>query len=262
MPINRRAAAGKLKVGAVLYPRVSNTEDLAPLSAEPDVEMTWLTDPQLALEQDLLILPGTKATVGDLAFLTASGMAEAVRTACARGTWVLGLCGGYQMLGQSLKDDAGSEAGPGFFEGLHLLPTRTVFEQEKVVQESQTESLWPKPGFRLTGYEIHHGRTRLCDQANSDGEPLARGGAMTGWRRDRVVGTYLHGVLTSDKWRSAFMNEIRRGRGFSPQEVQASTSIELRIRRWAEHVKHHLRSGAWERILATLQPPTVRSSTS
>jgi adenosylcobyric acid synthase len=258
MPINRRATAGKLKIGAVLYPRVSNTEDLAPLSAEPDVEMTWLTDPRLALEQDLLILPGTKATVGDLAFLTTTGMAEAIRTTHDRGTWILGLCGGYQMLGRSLKDDAGSEAGPGFFEGLHLLPTSTVFEAEKIVQESQTESLWPKPGFRLTGYEIHHGRTSLCDQANSEGEPVALGGAMTGWRRDRVVGTYLHGILSSDEWRSAFLNEIRHRRGFPVQDAKASTSIELRIRRWAEHVKRHLRPGAWESILATLQPPADR----
>jgi len=249
MPINRGATAGKLKVGAVIYPRVSNTEDLAPLSAEPDVEMTWLTDPRLALEQDLLILPGTKATLGDLAFLTAGGMAEAIRTAHDRGTWILGLCGGYQMLGRTLKDDAGSEAGPSFFEGLHLLPTSTVFDPEKVVQESQTESLWPKPGLRLSGYEIHHGRTHLCDQADSDGEPLAGGGAMTGWRRDRVVGTYLHGVLNSDEWRSAFLNQIRHSRGLPEQEVQTSTAIELRIRRWAEHVKHHLRPGAWERVL-------------
>ena len=251
MPINHRATAGKLKVGAVLYPRVSNTEDLAPLSAEPDVEMTWLTDPQLALEQDLLILPGTKATVGDLAFLTASGMAEAIRTACARGTWVLGLCGGYQMLGTTLRDNVGSEGGTRTFQGLDLLPVETVFESEKVVQESQTESLWPVAGLRLTGYEIHHGRTSL---GGEHGEPLAQAGVMAGWRRDRAVGTYLHGLLSCDDWRSAFLNEIRRSRDLSAQEVQTSTSIEIRIRRWAEHVKHHLRPGAWERILAAASP--------
>ena len=72
---------------------------------------------------------------------------------------------------------------------------------------------------------------------------------MTGWRRDRVVGTYLHGVLNSDEWRSAFLNQIRHSRGLPEQEVQTSTAIELRIRRWAEHVKHHLRPGAWERVL-------------
>jgi adenosylcobyric acid synthase len=251
MPINRRATTGKLKVGAVLYPRVSNTEDLAPLSAEPDVEMTWLTDPQLTLDQDLLILPGTKATIGDLAFLTAGGMAEAIRTAYARGAWVLGLCGGYQMLGASLQDKVGSEGGTRSFDGLDLLPVATVFESEKVVQESQTESLWPVAGLRLTGYEIHHGRTTL---AGEHGEPLAQAGATAGWRRDRAVGTYLHGLFNSDDWRSAFLNEIRRSRGFAEHDAQTSTSIELRLRRWAEHVKQHLRPGAWERMLATLPP--------
>jgi adenosylcobyric acid synthase len=248
MPINRCATASKLKVGAILYPRVSNTEDLAPLSAEPDVEMTWLTDARLALEQDLLILPGSKATVGDLAFLTAGGMTEAIRTAHARGAWVLGLCGGYQMLGATLQDKVGSEGGTRRFDGLELLPVETVFESEKVVQESQTESLWPVAGLRLTGYEIHHGRTSLGDE---DGEPLAQAGVAAGWRRERAVGTYLHGILNSDDWRSAFLNEVRRSRRFAEQEVQTSTSIELRIRRWAEHVKQHLRPGAWERILAT-----------
>jgi adenosylcobyric acid synthase len=250
MPINHRATAGKLKIGAVLYPRVSNTEDLAPLSAEPDVEMTWLTDPQLALEQDLLILPGTKATVGDLAFLTASGMAEAVRAACARGTWILGLCGGYQMLGTTLQDNVASEGGTRCFAGLALLPVETTFESEKVVQESQTESLWPVAGLHLTGYEIHHGRTSL---GSEHGEPLAQAGVTAGWRRDRAVGTYLHGLLSCDDWRSAFLNEIRRSRDLSSQEAQTSTSIEIRIRRWAEHVKHHLRPGAWERIVDALQ---------
>jgi adenosylcobyric acid synthase len=151
MPINRRGASGKLKVGAVLYPRVSNTEDLAPLLAEPDAELTWLTEPALALEQDLLILPGTKSTLGDFVHLTASGMAEAIRKAAAQGAWILGLCGGYQMLVETLQDDAGTEGGPRSFPGLALLPTGTLFESDKIVQESRAESLWPAAGHLIEG---------------------------------------------------------------------------------------------------------------
>jgi adenosylcobyric acid synthase len=250
MPINRRGTPGKLKVGAVLYPRVSNTEDLAPLLAEPDVEVTWLTEPALALEQDLLILPGTKSTLGDLVHLTASGMAEAIRRAAAQGAWILGLCGGYQMLGETLEDHAGSEGGPGWFAGLGLLPTRTVFEAGKIVQESRAESLWPEAEHVLDGYEIHHGRTFLC---GSRGEALAQGGVAVGWRCERAVGTYLHGILGSDAWRSAFLNQVRAARGLPAQEVQTSDPIEHRIRRWAEHVRHHLRPGAWDRILGALR---------
>jgi adenosylcobyric acid synthase len=251
MPINQHAPEGKLRVGAVLYPRASNTEDLAPLLAEPDVALTWLTAVALTKEQDLLILPGTKSTLGDLAHLTASGMAEAIRAAVAQGTWILGLCGGYQMLGQTLQDDAGSEGGPRCHVGLGMLPIKTVFQTEKVTQEVRTESLWPGPGRVLEGYEIHHGRSSLC---TAHGEPLARGGVTAGWRSGRVVGSYLHGLLTCDTWRSDFLNEVRRTRGFSPQSTQTSTPIESRIRRWAEHVKQHLRPGAFHHICSALRP--------
>jgi len=250
MPINCRAPAGKLKVGAVLYPRVSNTEDLAPLLAEPDVALTWLTDAALVLEQDLLILPGTKSTVGDLVHLTASGVAEAIRAAAERGTWILGLCGGYQMLGKSLFDKIGSEGGPCCFTGLALLPITTVFEAEKIVHEAKTESLWPATGHKLAGYEIHHGRTSLCA---SRGEGLVQGEATMGWRHGRALGAYLHGILTSDGWRNDFMNQIRSSRGFPIQARQTCDTIEQRLRSWAEHVKHHLRPGAWERILGAVR---------
>jgi adenosylcobyric acid synthase len=249
MPINRRARSGKLKIGAILYPRVSNTEDLAPLLAEPDVELTWLTDAVLTLEQDLLILPGTKSTLGDLVHLCASGMAEAIRAAAAQGTWVLGLCGGYQMLGESLRDDAGCEGGPRSFSGLGLLPIETVFQADKIVQPSRARSLWPVAGHVLEGYEIHHGRSFLCA---SRGEALAVGDVAAGWRREGAVGTYLHGILTHDGWRSAFLNRIRESRGLPEQNVQTSDPLEHRIRRWADHVKQHLRPGAWEHIVGAV----------
>ncbi len=241
---------GRLKVGAVLSPRVSNTEDLGPLLAEPDLDMTWVTKPDLVAELDLVILPGTKSTLGDLAYLTAGGMAEAIRAASTRGTWILGLCGGYQMLGTSLQDDAGSEGGPARFQGLDLLPVATVFASEKIVQQSRATSLWPEQGHVLAGYEIHHGRTTLCAQ---QGQPLAQGGAASGWRRQRVLGTYLHGILANDGWRSAFLNEVRHSRGLPAQGMHANDPLEDRIRRWAEHVHRHLRPGAWERILGALR---------
>lgn len=250
MPINRRAPAGKLKVGAVLYPRVSNTEDLAPLLAEPDLALTWLGDPSLVGEQDLLILPGTKSTVGDLAYLAATGMAEAIRVAAQKGTWILGLCGGYQMLGKSLLDRAGSEGGPSCFTGLDLLPIATVFEPEKIVLQSHAESLWPNPGHTLTGYQIHHGRTSLCSR---EGEALVQGEAGLGWRNGRVLGAYLHGILGNDGWRSDFLNQIRISRGVPVLAPQICDGIELRLRRWAEHVREHLRPGAWERIVGAVK---------
>ncbi len=250
IPVDQRGPTGKLQVGAVLYPRVSNTEDLAPLLAEPDLHLTWVTDPALVRELDLLVLPGSKATVGDLVQLTATGIAEAIREAHARGAWVLGLCGGYQMMGQSLSDSQGSEGGPQSFPGLGLLATATEFVLKKVTRESVACSLWPEAGHRLAGYEIHHGRTR---SAGAGGEALVEGGPELGWAGPRAAGAYLHGLLASDPWRSAFLNRVRADRGLPSQPVQVADPLELRLQRWADHLRRSLRPGAWERILAALE---------
>ena len=246
IPVDQCGPEDKLKVGAVLYPRVSNTEDLAPLLAEPDLHLTWVTDPNLARDLDLLVLPGSKATVGDLVQLTATGMAEALREASAKGAWLLGLCGGYQMLGRALRDDGGSEGGPKTYPGLGLLPTTTRFETEKITRQTQARSVWPEAGHGLEGYEIHHGRTVL---EGLGGEPLAEDGAEVGWRSGRAVGAYLHGLLACDPWRAAFLNQVRRDRGFPVQPIHRADPLELRIQRWAEHLKRNLRPGAWELLI-------------
>jgi adenosylcobyric acid synthase len=252
IPVDERAPAGKLKAGAVLYPRVSNTEDLAPLLAEPDLHLTWVTDPALARDLDLLVLPGSKATVGDLTHLTASGMAEALREAAAKGAWLLGLCGGYQMLGRELRDPGGSEDGPALFPGLGLLPVATDFVAEKITRQAAAVSRWPEAGHALAGYEIHHGRTAGLEAA---GEPLAEAGAEVGWRQGRAAGAYLHGLLASDPWRAAFLNRVRADRGFPLQPVRAADPLEARLDRWAAHLKRHLRPGAWERLLGAAGRP-------
>ena len=250
MPVNEAAPPGKLKVGVILYPRVSNTEDLAPLLAEPDLHLTWLTDPALARTMDLIVLPGTKATVGDLVHLTATGMVQALGEAADRGAWFLGLCGGYQMLGRELIDPGGSEGGPVSFPGLGLLPLATRFQAGKITRQAGTRSRWPEAGHPLEGNESHQGRTRCAAEG---GEPLASGGPEEGWRQGRAAGAYLHGLLASDPWRGAFLDQVRRDRGFRAQPVQTADPLEQRIRRWADHLRRHLRPGAWERLLGAVR---------
>ncbi len=251
IPIDDPGPAGRLRVGALLSPRVSNTEDLSPLLAEPDMHLTWLTDPGLVEGMDLLILPGSKGTVGDLVHHTASGMVDAVLAAHAAGTWVLGICGGYQMLGHGLDDRAGTEGGPARWEGLGLLPVDTRFESGKLTERLACTSRWPEAGHPLTGYGIHHGRT----EAQAAGEPLAlEGGPELGWRHQRAVGSYLHGLLASDGWRSAFLNEVRRERGHAPRPPCESEPQTVRLRRWAAHLRASLRPGAWERLLGAVRP--------
>jgi len=248
IPLDQAPEPGRLHVGALLSPRVANTEDLAPLLSEPDLQLTWLTDPGRVPAQDLLILPGSKATIADLAQHAASGMAEAVRQAASQGVWTLGLCAGYQMLGRTLHDEAGSEGGPRLWPGLDLLPVATLFRAAKRTTLSRCTSAWPEPGHALAGYEIHQGRT---ESLGPEGEPLTLdGGAELGWRRGRACGSYLHGLLASDPWRAAFLNTVRADRGLALQPVRQADPMEARLDRWAAHLKAHLRPGAWDRLLA------------
>ncbi|HEY5959047.1 MAG TPA: cobyric acid synthase, partial [Polyangiaceae bacterium] len=246
IPVDAPPLPGKLNIGVILYPRVSNTEDIFPLLAEPDANVTFLTDPKLAAAQQLIVLPGSKASIADLIQMTASGMTERIRDAHARGTWLLGLCGGYQMLGESLVDAQRSEGGPTQWEGLGVLPITTQFREEKVTAESECVSAWPEASHSLSGYEIHHGRTR---STSSEGQPLAlRRGAELGWCNGRALGAYLHGLLASDTWRQLMLNRVRRDHGLKELPTQRVQPLEQRICRWVEHFQNSLRPGALEII--------------
>ena len=154
LPIDAAPVPGALNVAVVLHPRVANTDDVAPLLAEPDVAATWVTTAGGLAGRDLVILPGSKATVADLQHHVASGMAEAVRDAATSGAFVLGLCGGYQMLGRRLVDPDGTDGPPGEWPGLDLLPVETTFGPDKHLVATSFTSAWPVPGETVSGYEI------------------------------------------------------------------------------------------------------------
>lgn len=247
LPIDAAPMRGRCNVGVLLHPRVSNTDDLAPLLVEPDVAATWVTGAAAARGRDLLILPGTKATVSDLAHHTATGATEAVRVAAGAGTWVLGLCGGYQMLGRALADPGLTDGPVVSWPGLGLLDIETRFVPEKVLATPRLVSAWPAPGLPLDGYEIHHGvsvgaGTPLCLDA----------GAEVGVVSGRTVGAYLHGLLRNDGWRTAFLNRVRRDAGLPERSQCAVEPMDAAIDRWAQHVYGCLRPGAWNRVLAAL----------
>ncbi len=251
IPVDAKAQSGMLNIGALLSPRVSNTEDLAPLMAEPDAHLTWITDPHLLKDFDLIVLPGSKSTLADLTHHTSTGMVAALRAAADGGAWMLGFCGGYQMLGKTLDDPFDTEGGPAHWPGLDLLPIRTTFSPDKHTTQSAFHSAWPETGHRLEGYEIHHGQSECL----GEGEPLpSDAGTEGGWRHHRALGSYLHGLLTNDAWRGAFLNVVRRDRGLPTQPIHAADPLELRLDRWAAHMKRHLRPGAWERLLQTVNP--------
>ncbi len=191
-----------LRVAVPRLPRMSNATDLDALAAEPGVQVRLVSDPAGLAGADLVVLPGSKATVADLAWLRETGLADGVRAHADAGGAVLGICGGYQMLGQQIVDDV--ESGAGTVDGLGLLPLRTVFATEKTLARPSGSAFGGVP---VSGYEIHHGQVGCIDPAV---EPLLTlpGGGHEGARYRGVYGTHWHGAFESDQFRRAFLTEV------------------------------------------------------
>jgi len=252
LPIDAASVPGKLNVAVALHPHVANTDDIAPLLAEPDVTVTWVTGPAGLAERDLIILPGSKATVADLQHHTASGLTAALTAAARQGAWLLGLCGGYQMLGQRLRDPLGTDGPAGDWPGLGFLPVDTVFSAEKHLSATAFRSAWPAPGHTLAGYEIHRGRTCVTatpgDREGGATALVSGAGAEVGMAAGTTVGCYLHGLLAADEWRRDFLNLLRRSRGLPERDAARPDPMDLRIDRWSHHVAAAFRGDAWWRI--------------
>ena len=181
-------------IAVVRLPRISNFTDFSPLESHPSLGVRYVDRPDRLGAPDLVVLPGTKSTVADLLWLRESGLEAAVQKLAAGGTPVLGVCGGYQMLGEEIRDPGGVECGLSSVRGMGLLPCRTVFEPAKVrTRVEATVTGGPFDGARLEGYEIHMGTTEVR------GESFCRleDGRLDGCRREKVFGTYLHGLFDS-----------------------------------------------------------------
>jgi adenosylcobyric acid synthase len=204
--IARARTDARVTVAVPRLPRLSNLDDLDPLAQEPSVRLL-LVEPNrpIPAEADLVLLPGSKATIADLAFLRAQGWHVDIAAHVRRGGRVLGLCGGFQMLGRTIADPLGLEGPPATVPGLGLLEVETVFGRDKTVREVQGSDL--ATGTALHGYEIHLGRT--------DGPGLGRPLVTIEGRPDgavsadgRVAGCYLHGLLANDGWRAAYLRRL------------------------------------------------------
>ncbi len=197
-----------LTVAAVRLPRISNSTDVEALACEPGVAVRWVSDAAEIAEADVVVLPGSKATVSDLAWLRERGLAAAVREHAAAGRPVLGVCGGFQMLCRSIEDAV--ESGAGALDGLGLLDADIVFAPEKTLRH------WETP---LHGYEIHHG------QVTRSGDDDWLG---VGIRRGAVYGTHWHGLLDNDALRRAWLVEVAEAAGRSGFEVADDVSVLAR----------------------------------
>ncbi|MCU1670293.1 MAG: cobQ [Blastococcus sp.] len=232
-----------LRVSVVRLPRLSNFTDLDALAAEPGVLVRYATRPEELADADLVVLPGTRATVADLAWLRESGLADAVLRRAAAGGALLGICGGHQMLARTITDDVESRTGT--VPGLGLLPADVRFAREKTLGRPVGEAL----GARVQAYEIHHGIVCVDDGT----EPF-----LDGARSGSTFGTAWHGALENDGFRRAFLTEVARisGRRFAVvPDTDFAAVREARLDRLGDLVADHADTDAlWRAIEAG--PPT------
>jgi adenosylcobyric acid synthase len=207
-------ANADLTIAVILLPRISNFTDFDPLEAEPTVKVKYIRLGDSFGYPDAVIIPGSKTTIPDLLALQKTGFAEELQNYVATGGTVLGICGGFQMLGEVVSDPEGIEGQEGRFEGLNLLPIQTTLSFHKVSRQRTVTSNYPQVGLPILGYEIHHGRSKVTNpQAIKQlfDEPSL--GAIN--LDQSVWGTYLHGIFDNSPWRRAWLNRLRYPRGLA-----------------------------------------------
>lgn len=225
---------GALKIAVPMLSRIANFDDLDPLKLEPSVTLVMVKPGQaIPGDCDLVILPGTKSTIGDLAFLRAQGWDIDITAHLRRGGRVLGICGGYQMLGQTLHDPEGIEGPAGSVAGLGLLDIDTVMTADKTLARVRGHHL--ASNSEITGYEIHIGNTTGPDCARAW---LEIDGRLAGAARPdgQVNGCYIHGLFASDSFRAAYLQSL----GAPPSTLAYGQAVESVLDRLADHLETHL----------------------
>jgi adenosylcobyric acid synthase len=230
-----------LDVAALRWPRVSNAGDLDPLRLEPRVRVRWVRSATELGRPDLVVLPGSKDTRGDLAWFRRTGLAAAVERS---GAAVVGVCAGLQMLGGRVDDPDGVEGPPGADAGLGLLPVATSFRGDKVLDRPAGAAVaGPAAGQAVAGYRIHHGRVVVAGD-RTELWLVAEGGEALGWRDPggRVVGTTLHGLFERDGFRAGVLAWAagRAGKRWAPGGVDFAAARLARLDRIADALERHL----------------------
>ena len=218
-----------LRIVVVRLPRASNLTDLEPLAAEPGVVVTFADVPEQIRDADLVVLPGTRATVDDLQWLRERGFEQDLRRRADHDLPILGICGGYQMLGTTIHDEVESRAG--FVDGLGVLPVSTVFVADKTLA---VRTGFLEGGVQVEGYQIHHGHVN-----RSGGEEMLPG---DGCRLGSAAGTTWHGLFESDGFRRRFLQQtaVASGREFVPSSLQWRAEREAQLDALADMADQYL----------------------
>ena len=207
-----------LKISVIHLPRISNFTDFESLDSEPSVAVEYINLNQSLGHPDAVIIPGSKTTIADLVELHKSGMAKQLHDYVDSGGTILGICGGFQMLGKEIADPDRIEGETTSYQGLNLLPIKTTFLAHKTVQQRQVVSQYPQADLPIEGYEIHQGNSQLIPPYtlanNPEYKPIFNDtnlGLVN--ENESIWGCYLHGLFDNSPWRRSWLNILRRKRG-------------------------------------------------
>ncbi|MBN2629265.1 MAG: cobyric acid synthase [Rhodobacteraceae bacterium] len=232
--IGSRPVGRGVTIACLELSRIANFDDLDPLAAEPGVRLVMVRPGQpIPAEAQLVILPGSKSTRGDLAFLRAQGWDIDLAAHVRRGGHVLGICGGYQMLGQLVSDPDGVEGPAGQTAGLGHLDVTTMMTPDKRL--ARVQAVHVQTGLAVEGYEIHIGRTSGpdCVRAFARVEDRSEGASSAD---GRIVGSYLHGLFASDEFRAAYLSRL----GVAVTERSHAATVDATLDALADHVEAHV----------------------
>ena len=226
-----------VNIAVLKLPSISNFTDLEILMHEPDVVVNFLFRPrELVNGYDLLVLPGTKNVMEDALWLGQTGWRKTIKEFVKKGGRCLGICGGYQLLGEKIKDPLGVESDRKEVRGLGILPMETILEEEKIIRKVTGACLMN--GKKVTGYEIHMGKSTILRRVGKPflriHEPGNRRSWEDGWslEGDRIAGTYVHGILDSPGFRGYLLNIIRR-----TKDLRERTARQGRLARFHQYNK-------------------------
>jgi adenosylcobyric acid synthase len=244
-----------IDIAVIQYPKISNFTDIDPFTIEPDCHVRFVTKAEQLEQPDLIILPGSKNTIEDFLYLKESGIAQKLKELYEkRQSFIIGICGGYQMLGYQVSDPFHMETTIKQVETLGLLPISTTITKEKTTVLSEGTLHFAGKTMKVKGYEIHMGQSELSDKC----EPFIemqhrREGCKT--RDERVIGTYFHDIFHNDEFRETLLNHLRQKKGLEPinNRISFRTMREEAFNRLANHVKQYVKIDVIEKKMVEFQ---------
>ncbi len=233
----------KINISIIYLPHISNFTDFDALEMEPDVSLKYIREKDDLTDQDLIIIPGSKNTTGDLKYLRKSRLAEKILSAYnnGKGAMLMGICGGYQMLGEKIVDTESIESKEKEIAGLGVLPVQTSFSPDKRLSQVKARDI--ETGAEILGYEIHHGLTEIKEKTKRvfkvyEGETSYYDGAVN--RGGKCIGTYIHGIFDNNIYRRKFLNKIRRKKGWAPLKKVCEYNVDAEFEKLASLVRNNL----------------------